>query len=310
MTNAEVNPATHPRVAEFIAQGRGQARSLIVTVFGDALMPRGGRIWLGSLVTLLQGLGLNDRWVRTSVSRLVQDDWLETVTVGRRADYQLSASGRTRFEEAARQIYAPAPPAWDGQWRCLLNLGPAAATGEPPTQRDALRRALAWHGFGELGSVGFVHPGADLAAVVHELRQGPLAPTLKSLLPLLAHSSALPGAAHDRQLVARAWNLEALGRDYAGFVQRYEALSTQSTPPPAMAFHLRTLLIHDYRRLLLRDPELPQELLPAHWPGESARALCAQLYATWWMPSEAHLDATVCWADGHAPQRLVAGLRP
>jgi phenylacetic acid degradation operon negative regulatory protein len=41
---------------------------------------------------------------------------------------------------------------------------------------------------------------------------------------------------------------------------------------------VRTLLIHEYRRVLLRDPNLPEALLPAGWPGLQARALCESLY--------------------------------
>ena len=35
--------------------------------FCDAILPRGGRVWLGSLIRLLEPLELNERLVRTSV---------------------------------------------------------------------------------------------------------------------------------------------------------------------------------------------------------------------------------------------------
>ncbi|MCX7742379.1 MAG: phenylacetic acid degradation operon negative regulatory protein PaaX, partial [Tepidimonas sp.] len=41
------------RIAAFARQDRVQAGSLIVTVFGDAVLPRGARLWLGSLIELL-----------------------------------------------------------------------------------------------------------------------------------------------------------------------------------------------------------------------------------------------------------------
>jgi phenylacetic acid degradation operon negative regulatory protein len=55
---------------------------------------------------------------------------------------------------------------------------------------------------------------------------------------------------------------------------------------------VRILLIHDYRRIVLRDPRLPSGLLPPDWPGLPARALCARLYAALAPASERWLDAT------------------
>ncbi|UMX80664.1 hypothetical protein MJ575_13540 [Klebsiella pneumoniae] len=37
-------------------------------------------------------------------------------------------------------------------------------------------------------------------------------------------------------------------------------------------------LIHFYRRVVLKDPLLPEELLPAHWAGQTARQLCINIY--------------------------------
>jgi phenylacetic acid degradation operon negative regulatory protein len=62
---------------------------------------------------------------------------------------------------------------------------------------------------------------------------------------------------------------------------------------------LRMLLIHDYRRLLLRDPELPDALLPKDWSGRQARALCKELYIQIEAASERYLDKTLQLADGH-----------
>ena len=42
------------RLDDFRQQRRVQAGSLIISVFGDAILPRGGRIWLGSLIRLLE----------------------------------------------------------------------------------------------------------------------------------------------------------------------------------------------------------------------------------------------------------------
>ena len=66
-------------------------------------------------------------------------------------------------------------------------------------------------------------------------------------------------------------------------------------------FLIRSLLIHDYRRLLLRDPELPDVLLPAEWPGKKARLLCKEPYRRLVPASEPRLDRCLVPADGTIP---------
>ncbi len=278
------------------------ATSLIITTFGDAVLPRGGRIWLGSLIQLLEPLQLNERLIRTSVFRLVKDEWLRVQSVGRRSDYLLTQSGRRRFEEASRHIYASSAPQWDRRWRVILVVGELESK-----TRDALREALFWQGFGALGGDCFVHPGADLTGVLDALIVEGLAQVLPQLLPLFAADARLARSASDADLVARAWDLSLLAQAYGGFIAQYQPILDVLRSDgldgisDEEAFLLRLLLIHDYRRLLLRDPELPEVLLPQEWPGQLARLLCKELYQRLVEPSDRHLDSQVCLADGSRP---------
>ncbi len=105
----------------------------------------------------------------------------------------------------------------------------------------------------------------------------------------------------------RAWNLEALAGAYGAFVATYRPILDHmrrthlSEVSEQDAFLLRILLIHDYRRLLLRDPELPEVLLPADWQGQQARFLCKELYKRLEPLSSSHLDKQFCLADGSIP---------
>jgi phenylacetic acid degradation operon negative regulatory protein len=63
----------------------------------------------------------------------------------------------------------------------------------------------------------------------------------------------------------------------------------------------RILLIHHYRRVVLRDPLLPAELLPKNWPGREARALCGEIYRTLLPASERWLDAHAIDENGVLP---------
>ena len=297
-----MSSALNKRLDDFRQQRRVHAGSLIISVFGDAVLPRGGRIWLGSLIRLLEPLELNERLIRTSVFRLAKEEWLATETIGRRADYVLTASGRRRFEEASRHIYASHAPLWDRRWRLILVVGQLE-----PKLREQVRQALFWQGFGVLGTDCFVHPSAELPSVLDALIAEGLAPALGALLPLFAADSRSALSASDADLVRRAWDLEVLAGAYGQFVATYQPIldelrhSHLGDVSEQDAFLLRTLLIHDYRRLLLRDPELPEVLLPADWPGQQARLLCKDLYKRLEPLSARHLDKLFCLADGSVP---------
>ena len=297
-----MSEALNARLDAFRQQRRVHAGSLIMSVFGDAILPRGGRIWLGSLIRLLEPLELSERLIRTSVFRLAKEEWLRPEAIGRRADYVLTPSGRRRFEEASRHIYASHAPLWDRRWRLILVVGELDLK-----LREQLRRALFWQGFGVLGADCFVHPGAELSGVLNALIAEGLSSVLGALLPLCAEDSRAAQSASDADLVRRAWNLDALSGAYGQFSATYQPIvdDLKRQAPEVVgeqdAFLLRTLLIHDYRRLLLRDPELPDVLLPADWPGQQARHLCRELYQLLAPCSNRHLDRLVCLADGSEP---------
>ena len=279
-----------------------QAGSLIVSVFGDAVLPRGGRIWLGSLIEMLQPFNINERLVRTSIFRLAKDEWLTTESAGRRADYLLTPAGHRLFEQAAHVIYAANNPGWDRRWRLLLLVGDLQAKA-----RETLRQALFWQGFGMVSPSCFVHPSVELSAALDALATEGLHDQVQCLLPMLAVGTGFSTSASESELVQSAWNLNELGAAYHQFLEHYTPLlkALRKWHPDESAeetaFLLRTLLIHHYRKLLLRDPGLPDVLLPGHWPGQKARALCKDLYLRLLEPSERYLDRTMKTADGETP---------
>lgn len=288
-------------LAEYRQRERMQAGSLLVSIFGDSVVPRGGRIWLGSLIRLLEPLGLNERLVRTAVFRLVKSDWLLSERVGRRTDYLLTAAAARRIEEAAGLIYAATAPAWDRRWRLMLLVGEVGLK-----ERERLRKALSWHGFGMLNNDCFIHPNADLQAAMDALAAEGLAGLSERLKPLLAADVSMGAALTDRAMVAAAWDLEALAADYHAFVRRFEPVLDELRASAGgldgeLAFQMRLLLIHDYRHLLLRDPVLPDVLLPLAWPGQQARSLCGELYRRLLPAAERYLDSMLQLADGERP---------
>lgn len=258
-------------IAGLIDELKPKSGPLIITVFGDAIAPRSNDIWLGSLIVLLSKLGLSERLVRTGVYRLARDGWLESRSRGRRSYYNLTAKGRATFSEADARIYATHAPAWNGQWT-LVNMLP----GMVPGKRRALRETLRWHGFGQLSPLVMVKPQRD----AHRTETPALADvTLDRHVSVFSGKLEHLAASASLQDTARAaWDIDGLNASYLEFIGHFAGFRNQEISDPADCFALRTLLIHEFRRTLLRDPQLPSELLPRNWSGEAARNLTSSLY--------------------------------
>jgi len=121
-----------------------RAKSLCVSLLGDAIAPHGNAIWLGDLIALLVPLGLNDRLLRTSVFRLVTQNWLQSERHGRRSLYLLSEQGLRHTAHASQRIYEGAAQPWNGEWTLVA----LPRTGNGLIERAELRRELLWEGFG------------------------------------------------------------------------------------------------------------------------------------------------------------------
>ena len=265
-----------------------RAKSLIVTVWGDALAPHGGSVWLSGLIRLLASFGINERLVRTSVFRLARDGWLQSATHGRLSRYRLTEDGQRRFDDAHRRIYARPADDWNDGWELVV------ADAVPPAQRAALRDELVWSGFGAFGPTVFLRPaqvGRALPAVLD-------APGVAERV-LIGATGDMPGRRPLTAAVPTAWDLTLLAADYRRFLLRFGAVidrfrtTGEGAHDPQQCFVVRTLLIHAYRRVLLRDPLLPAALLPLDWPGAAAYALCRDFYRLTHRCAERHLAATL-----------------
>jgi phenylacetic acid degradation operon negative regulatory protein len=269
-------------VARFRRQRPLRGGSLIVTIFGDAIMPRGGAVALGSLIELAAPFGLNQRLVRTAVSRLAQEGWLEGRRVGKLSEYHLSTHGRERFAEATKRIYSAPDTQWSGRWTLIV------VPPMPAAQRRRIREELIWRGFGEISATVFAHPEFDSRELSSQRRSAGV------LSKVIAFDATLAADDTPQRLVQLGWDLEDLGARYQRFVKRFASVRTElerrRESDPKDCFLVRTLLIHEYRRLHLRDPLLPAQLLRADWPGAQAAALCRDIYAKVIAPSEAYLS--------------------
>ncbi|MBK6293285.1 MAG: hypothetical protein IPF55_02215 [Rhodoferax sp.] len=105
MRQAHADPVSSPTVDVLRRALHIKGSSLVMTLFGDAIAMRAQPIWLSSLIRLASPFGLSSRLVRTSVYRLVADDWLLAAREGRRSHYRLSPNGALTVRHAQQRIY-------------------------------------------------------------------------------------------------------------------------------------------------------------------------------------------------------------
>ncbi len=257
--------------------------SIVITVFGDAVVPRGSSLWLGSLLDIFAGMAIGGGVVRTAMSRLAADGWLQRNRVGRNSFYRLTDKGRASFAIAAERIYGEPPSGWNGRFHLVL-----PGNG---TDRDAVRGALESSGFGG------VAPGVWIA------------PKSTSVPPEAATLMRMEGSTDldtGRQLAERAWPLAETAEAYRRFLGAFAPLRSWIAAGGVLAdldaLVARILLVHEYRRIVLRDPLLPPALLPERWPGTAARQLCSEIYKALLPRSERWLDQNGRGEDGPLPQ--------
>jgi len=260
--------------------GPPRTGSLIVTVFGDAVVPRGGVLAVATLIALFEAMGIAAPVVRTAVSRLVAEGWLERVG-NMRGVYRLAPSAGAEFARATARIYGPPPPATDELALILL------ADAET---RETARSVLVAAGCGLLAhSVAVAPAGRPLPSLVGTVRLAARAETAEEM----------------RRLAEAAWPLDEVAARYRKFLDTYdgavEALARPPAPSPIVAAVARLLLVHDFRRAVLRDPLLPAAWLPSDWPGTRARVICADLYARLLPSAEAWLDVHGSCGKGVLP---------
>jgi len=288
--------------ATWIAQARNEepprAKSLVMTIFGDAIAPHGGKVWLGSLIELLAPFGVSDRLVRTSIFRLTEEGWLESERTGRRSAYGITEDALKRFGQAYRRVYAPLEPVWDGYWVLLF----APHSEITPSKRAMFRKELEWEGFGMLSTGIYAHPVAEPEAIKSMLARFGLLEQL-----FVVKATDLPGASGKplSAIVEETWALEEVKQGYLRFIAQFAPLAQSLAArdiTPEQAFVIRTLLIHAFRRLQLHDPKLPAQLLPEVWPGKEAYAICSEIYRKTYEAAEAHLLTTLRREDENATE--------
>ncbi len=229
------------------------APAMIVTIYGDIVVPRGGILWIGNLIEICAQFQITETQVRTAVSRLVSAGRLTGIRDGRRSYYQLAETAREEFDLAARLLFEPISPS--NGWTILRTRAPLP---------DALRRQ-------------------HFVAMANDIFIRPNHAHYPSPTEGIQFNAILDQGASDMAQLARTlWPLDAYASEYRAFINRFSPLSEKLQADDRIdglsAVFMRLLLVHIYRHVLLADPLLPDGTTPADWPGAEARTLFASAY--------------------------------
>src|SRR5437764_6634113 len=189
--------------------GAPAARSLLLTVLGEYVLPRPDGFWQETLVAALSSLGYTHQAARQALSRSTREGWLESRRHGRRTRMSLTAATADLLRSGAERIYSFGDPwEWDGRWLLVVLRVPE----ESRAVRHQLRSRLAWAGLGSLGGGVWLTPHVEreqeLAAAIND---EPAADARSFVAELGRMGDPL-------QLVADAWALDVVRAQREVFV--------------------------------------------------------------------------------------------
>ena len=145
--------------------GAPAARSLLLTILGEYVLPRGEAVWQETLVGALVSVGYTQQAARQALARSVRDGWLVTSRHGRRARVALSDATAGLLRTGAARIYSfGGRGEWDGRWLVVVLRVPE----ERREVRHQLRTRLAWAGLGSMGGGVWLTPHVEREAELRE----------------------------------------------------------------------------------------------------------------------------------------------
>jgi phenylacetic acid degradation operon negative regulatory protein len=263
--------AVRPVLSRRREVGGGSARSLLITILGEFVLPAAEPVWTGTLVDVLAMLDVEEKSARQALARTAAEGWLSSDRVGRRVRWHLTAPGRRLLVEGAERIYSFGSNTddWDGRWLVLLVSVPESMR----ELRHTLRTRLSWAGFGTPTPGVWISPHADAESDASQILDDLALPT--NAMSFVATYGSL---GRQEEMVAAAWDLAEVAQRYAGFIDEF---ASPHVPDADAVLCAQTRLVQAWRRFPFLDPQLPRELLPPDWIGTRAAILFNDRHTQW-----------------------------
>ncbi len=241
-------------VSRLTASGTQRVWSVLVTIFGDLAQKETDQI-SGALITSLTSLaGIKAEATRVALHRLRKEGWIESTRIGRNSVHRLTDYGRSQSAAAAPRIYARETVRPD-IWHVLI------ASNQDISRQELSDLLLT-------GDYIFLNHSTAMAP-------GPAPDGIEELLVVESREISVPNWLRD------LCGPKELKESYNQLWETVEAVQRRLPPSgvadPMRVAVLRILLVHSWRRVVLRHPDLPETFLPDDWKGPACRELVSQL---------------------------------
>jgi phenylacetic acid degradation operon negative regulatory protein len=243
-------------IADLRTLGGRRVWSLMISLFGDLAQAQGEAIEGPVLTSIMGVLQVKPEAVRVALHRLRNDGWITSTKSGRTSSHALTTTGHAESLAASPRIYAPVNAA-DNPWQLVL-------IEDVTTQVDDGFTAIT--------------PRIYVGAATLPAPDG----------ALLFNGSDVP-----EWLCAQAEPAHLRG-EYEALKNTLEALNAALPKPsdisPVEVAVLRCLIVHNWRRLVLKHPALPSALISTDWPGHHCHLLVDALLARFPRPTLIEID--------------------
>jgi phenylacetic acid degradation operon negative regulatory protein len=245
--------------------------TVIFTLFGVYIIPRGGRVRVSDLIELVRPLGFSPNAIRLGLSRMARRGVFRVHKRGRYSHYSLSRRGMKFMETGRVRAFDLEHKKWDGKWRLIAYRVPEALRG----LRDEFREKLQSLGFANLSASVWISPRSFRSEIISFVKRHKMTEYVETF------EADYNGLRRPRDFAAALWAIGDLENRYQAYIDKYAALRSEFTRSARKGDHVegaacfadRFCLTAEYVALRLDDPMLPLELLPAGWVGVRAKRL-------------------------------------
>ena len=249
---------THVQAIEKLsALGPLRVWSLLVSVFGDLApdCPLDGP----TLSEIMKGIGIRPEATRVALHRLRSDDWVASEKTGRTSLHRLTEKGRRDSEEARVRIYGT--PTQMGRSAQVFLIPHADVTPDAALYAQISSRAY-------ITSTGTPLPEGAMKLAPMDFPHW-LGPQIENTLLRDAYADL-----------------------HAILAEIDKGLSNGPALSPLETAVLRVMIVHAWRRLALKHPDLPRAAHSKNWRGHDCRALVTTLLGRYPRPALDQIKAT------------------